>query len=122
MKDTTRPNTHGRAADSLNGEYGTRGIFRAMNFKDASGTMREDMGVHAGRQNDPDGLGRTGVDHATRGCIRTTEEAMEVIAETALVDPLTSIKVERGFLTISEQNGEFGEYIVPVYDDQGIEP
>lgn len=36
---------------------------------------RVGMGLHSGRRDDPDGLGRTGPGHATNGCIRTSDEA-----------------------------------------------
>lgn len=41
---------------------------------------RVGMGVHAGRRDDLDGAGRSGPDHATLGCIRTSDEAMAEIA------------------------------------------
>ena len=45
---------------------------------------RTGMGLHAGRAGDQDGLGREGPAHATKGCIRTTAEAMRALA--AVVD------------------------------------
>jgi len=42
---------------------------------------RVGMGIHAGREGDADGAGRSGPAHATLGCIRTSGTAMEAIAE-----------------------------------------
>lgn len=42
---------------------------------------RTGMGIHAGRALRPDQLGREGHEHATLGCIRTTEAAMHELAE-----------------------------------------
>lgn len=41
---------------------------------------RTGMAIHAGRRGDRDGLGREGPLHATKGCIRTSAEALEEIA------------------------------------------
>ena len=52
------------------------------------------MGVHSGRVNTPDKAGRKGYQHATDGCIRTTDAATELISQ--LVnngDPLTGLLV-----------------------------
>jgi len=55
---------------------------------------RTDMGVHSGRAGTPDGLGRSGVDHATLGCIRTTDEGTAAIGDAAAAgDPVTQITV-----------------------------
>src|SRR5438105_15914017 len=45
--------------------YGTHGIY-IFNVPGRTG-----MGVHAGRKNIADGLGRKGPEHASMGCIRT---------------------------------------------------
>ncbi len=56
----------------------------------------EGYGVHAGQKGKRDKAGRTGWQHATFGCIRTTEEAMSAIKERFLKkDPLTHIIVEK---------------------------
>jgi RHS repeat-associated protein len=117
MKDTTQPNLHGGTADSVDGEYGTNGIFRAQDFKDSTGTQREEMGVHAGRENDEDKLKRSGPEHATFGCIRTTEDAMKAIVETAVIDPLKTIEVQRGVLECGN-NVPFNGLLVPAYNDE----
>lgn len=41
---------------------------------------RVGMGIHAGREGDADGAGRSGPAHATMGCIRTSDAAMTEIA------------------------------------------
>jgi RHS repeat-associated protein len=112
MLDRTQPRTHARG-DTVDGEYGTRGIFRAQNFDD-NGVERTGMGVHAGRQNATDGAGRSGVEHATMGCIRTTEDAMKIIAETAAVDPVETIRVEDEPVPPRTDLGIFGIYMLPV--------
>jgi RHS repeat-associated protein len=74
------------APDSAFGSYGNY-IFNVAGCHDT-------CGVHSGRRNIPDALGRIGVKHATNGCIRTTDEAMRLI--TYLMnngDPLTGIMV-----------------------------
>ena len=60
----------------IDGAYGTKGIFI---FKVHG---RVGMGVHAGRKNVADGKKRKGPQHATLGCVRTTEEAMAKIKQT----------------------------------------
>jgi hypothetical protein len=89
--DYERYNAHaGLGVDSA---YGTKGIF----IFTVPG--RVGMGVHAGRQNIADGLGRKGPAHCTLGCIRTTEEAMGTIKDTHEGgDALTEILVMEGAL------------------------
>lgn len=51
-------------------------------------------GVHSGRAHTPDLAGRSGVQHATNGCIRTTDDATNLIRK--LIeggDPLTALTV-----------------------------
>lgn len=38
------------------------------------------MGLHAGRRDGKDLAGRSGFERATNGCVRTTDEAMELVA------------------------------------------
>lgn len=80
-----RPTTH--ADDSPNSKFGSFGnlVF------DVPG--HSDMGVHSGRQDTPDGAGRTGPGHATQGCIRTTDNCMQRIINSMQNDPLTNIDV-----------------------------
>jgi len=55
---------------------------------------RDKMGVHSGRSNTPDGLGRLGVNHATLGCIRTTDEGTAAIRDVMTSDdPIAHITV-----------------------------
>lgn len=70
-----------------NGAYGSHGN---MVF-DVEG--RTGMGVHSGRADSCDGANRCGYEHATMGCIRTTDEAMQEIMNTHGTDPITQITV-----------------------------
>ena len=55
---------------------------------------RSDMGVHSGRAGQRDGAGRSGVNHATLGCIRTTDEGTAAIRDAVTSgDPVTRITV-----------------------------
>jgi RHS repeat-associated protein len=81
-----RPTTH--AGDAPNSEYGSFGnlIFTV--------PSRSDMGIHSGRQDKPDGRGRKGPEHATLGCIRTTDEGMKAITDLNKKDPLEDLVVD----------------------------
>ena len=83
MQDKNTPHTHPdqyekdgvTPKDSPNGAYGTEGIYRAKSFKETTTKKtRTGMGVHAGREN------KSFLNRKTMGCIRTTPEAMEAIA------------------------------------------
>jgi hypothetical protein len=94
FKDTDAPTKHGNAKekngtllDSRDGPYGEHGIFHLDNFKDSEGDLHDNVGVHSGREN------KGGWDYTTNGCIRTTEEAMEMITCTAKDDPLENLRV-----------------------------
>jgi RHS repeat-associated protein len=100
MADESAPHMHpgqkdrngdGNMADSPKGEFGKDGIFRL--DKSAVNPDRG-VGVHAGKEGVPDAAGRTGPDHATNGCVRTTGDGMDAITSTAKSDPLTSITVQ----------------------------
>ena len=83
-----RHTAHGEEDDSPNGKYGSHGnyIFTV--------PSREDMGVHSGRVDRRDGAGRSGVDHATFGCIHATDEGTAAIGDAmASDDPVTRISV-----------------------------
>ena len=55
---------------------------------------RPDMGVHSGRLGWPDQVGRSGVNHATFGCIRTTDQGTTAIHDAMTSgDPPTKITV-----------------------------
>jgi RHS repeat-associated protein len=70
------------------GEYGENGI-NIFNVPGCSG-----CGVHSGRRDVFDGLGRKGIYHATLGCIRTTDEATGFIQQLAASGyPLTGLTV-----------------------------
>ena len=98
--DTTSAKTHSKDEDSKDGAYGTQGIFRVKDFsgpdKDKAGNLvtHQGVGVHAGRESKEDGAKRKGTEHATAGCIRTTEDGMKKIVDTAKNDPLKTLKVK----------------------------
>ena len=78
--------------------------------------MRTVMGVHSGKEGISDQAGRVGVNYATNGCIRTTDDAMAEIEQTAKNDELETIEVKnnkapvpvtspQGSITVSEVGG-----------------
>ena len=73
---------------TANGRYGSYGNF----IFEVPG--RTGMGVHSGRAKQVDGAGRKGTAYATNGCIRTTDAAMRVIANTHNSDPLATLTVK----------------------------
>jgi hypothetical protein len=81
MRDTIAPHHHMPDAD---GPYGLHGIVRF------SVPGHAGIGVHSGRAN---ARRAPGPAHVTMGCIRTTDEAMEVIARTMRTDQLRTIEV-----------------------------
>jgi hypothetical protein len=89
--DKSRPFRHGGAADTANGPYGRFGIIRLDEFS-ADGHVHDGVGVHSGRAN------KGGPDHATMGCIRTTDAAMAAITGHMPTDPLTTITVQNNHI------------------------
>jgi len=76
------------SGDGPESAYGSNGI-NVFNLPGCAG-----CGVHSGRQDKPDGLGRSGVFHATLGCIRTTDDGTGLIRQLANAgDPLTGLTV-----------------------------
>jgi hypothetical protein len=73
--------------DSAYGSYGIF-VFTVPN--------RTGLGVHSGRANVPDGLGRKGPYHATNGCIRTTDDATQAILNLNDSDTLETLTVLEG--------------------------
>jgi hypothetical protein len=84
--DRNAPHTHGGEADTPNGPYGSFGIIRFEGFW-ADGVHHDGVGLHSGRAD------RGGADHATMGCIRTSDGAMQAISQHIATDPLTTITV-----------------------------
>ena len=84
--DRAHPHKHSGGVDTTNGTYGPAGIIRLHPFS-ADGTTHSGVGVHSGRKS------QGGHNHPTMGCIRTTDEAMTVIAHHMLTDQLTHILV-----------------------------
>lgn len=83
-----RHTSHGGDDDTPDGKYGSHGnyIFTVPGH--------EGMGVHSGRASRRDGAGRSGVNHATFGCIRTTDEGTAAIRDAMTSgDPVTRITV-----------------------------
>ena len=81
-RHTTHPNDAPDSKFGSNGNY----IFTVPG--------RPNMGVHSGRENVNDAAGRSGVDHATFGCIRTTDDGTSAIHDAMTSgDPITSITV-----------------------------
>jgi len=74
-------------ADSAYGSYGIF-VFTVPN--------RTGLGVHSGRADVPDGLGRKGPAHATNGCIRTTDNATLAILNLNKSDTLETLTVVEG--------------------------
>ena len=92
--DTSAPHLHGAAGgDTFNGLYGVHGIFRLNGFYDSNGVYHEGVGIHAGRGNRVDGIGRAGYRYSTNGCIRTCEDVVGTLADVAARDPLEYLDV-----------------------------
>lgn len=81
IQDKSKPHYH--AADP-NGPYGSYGIIR-FNVAGHPG-----IGVHSGRAS---AKYKPGPQHATMGCIRTTDEAMEKIKTSMATSSLSTIEV-----------------------------
>jgi RHS repeat-associated protein len=74
--------------DGPNSAFGSHGVF-VFDVRGCKG-----CGVHSGRADVPDAKGRRGPQHATHGCIRTTDDATELIDElNRHGDPLTGLTV-----------------------------
>jgi hypothetical protein len=101
--DRHAPHTHGNEVDesgvrkdSLNGMYGSYGIFRLELIQREGlqiGHSSEPLGIHSGRFFAPDGQGHRGPFHKTKGCIRTSDQAMRQIKLMAAHDPLKVLTV-----------------------------
>lgn len=87
LVDTHRPHKHAASEDSIDGAYGRFGIIRLQDFS-VAGIVHSGVGIHAGRAN------REGPNHATMGCIRTTDAAMEFITGFIANDPVTRIDIQ----------------------------
>jgi hypothetical protein len=93
VRDSRMPHRHGRqGGDFSQGSYGPAGIVRLDDFV-LDGRPHQGVGIHSGRKLAADGLGRTGVDHCTLLCIRTTDVAMSMITQTMTRDPLNTLLV-----------------------------
>jgi hypothetical protein len=86
------PRRHGAEHDSVNGEYGRYGAVVMNRIQGHDG-----VAVHSGRANVRDLANRTGVNYATKGCIRTTDDAMAVITQTMRTDPINTVSVRNNY-------------------------
>jgi hypothetical protein len=86
-----RRDSHGILTDTAQGSYGSYGAI-VMNPNTVNG--HRGVAVHSGRATLHDGRRRTGINYATQGCIRTTDQAMGVITGHMRNDPLESITVQ----------------------------
>jgi hypothetical protein len=79
-----RPTTH--PDDGEDSAYGSHGnyIFTVPD--------RTDMGIHSGRKNKEDKAGRKGPQHATMGCIRTTDEGVAALAKVVKKDFVLTVE------------------------------
>lgn len=76
------------AGDDPNGSFGSNGNF----VFDVPGCVG--CGVHAGRRDECDKADRCGVNYATNGCIRTTDEAtQEMLRRYQNGDPILYLRV-----------------------------
>lgn len=101
--DRHAPHTHGNETDSkgirkdsLNGMYGSFGIFRLDPVQRNGlqiGHREEPLGIHSGRFYSPDGHKHRGPFHMTKGCIRTSDQAMQQIKAVAAYDSLIVLLV-----------------------------
>ncbi|MBP5412818.1 MAG: RHS repeat-associated core domain-containing protein [Bacteroidales bacterium] len=107
MLDKNERHTHGNEKDkrgilkdSPNGSYGKGGNYRAKKFKETtSNKIRENMAVHAGREDRPF------FNRKTEGCIRTTPEAMEAIdAAINKYGPLQNIIIQNNRHSLNSEN------------------
>lgn len=89
IEDQDAPHTHGRnnPEDSLNGAYGRFGIIRLDPFT-VDGRTHAGVGIHSGRAS------AGAQNHASHGCIRTVDAAMEAITKHIADDPLETIRVQ----------------------------
>lgn len=83
------PHRHNASDDSVNGKYGSYGTVVMNPIQGHSG-----VSVHSGRATTNDRAGRSGVNHATEGCIRTTDAAMAEITRVMHSDPLHTVTVQ----------------------------
>ena|ERR1035438_4675473 len=99
---------HGKKkGDTSSGSFGPMGIFALEDFS-YQGTTHSGVGIHSGRKNKADGLKRSGPEHATHLCVRTTDEAMSMIHLTSMQDPLETLTVQDGATTLQSRT-----FIVP---------
>lgn len=91
MQDQTTPFRHPSSPedDTTEGKYGAYGIVRF--YITVDGQVHSGVGVHSGRAHYS--TLKPGPQYWTKGCIRTTDEAMKMISETMQKDSLKTIEV-----------------------------
>ncbi len=99
LKDRQSPHRHGATQDSPSGAFGPSGIFRLQPFRTADGRTHVAVGIHSGRVRAQDATVSkgSGPHYVTNGCIRTSNEAMQVIEHFAAHDPLQRLTVLNNF-------------------------
>jgi hypothetical protein len=116
--DRHAPHRHGNETDkgirkdSANGMYGSVGIFRLDPIQRNGlqiGHHDEPLGIHSGRFYSADGHGHRGPFHATKGCIRTSDQAMLEIKRVVATDPLTVLVVRNNGGIPSAANRNFNK-------------
>lgn len=99
VQDKIKPLHH--KADP-NGPYGSYGIIR-FNVSGHPG-----IGVHSGRAN---AKHKPGPQHATMGCIRTTDAAMHEITEYMRRHPLSVIEIKHNDVSIAKHSSQKNAHI-----------
>lgn len=98
VQDRTAPRHH---VASANGPYGLYGIVR-FNVVGHAG-----VGIHSGRAAARHAPGPA---HATMGCIRTTDEAMQMISSFMLTSPLTTVEVKNNSAAVARSASRRGRH------------
>lgn len=99
VQDKIKPHYH---KPDPNGPYGSHGIVR-FNVSGHPG-----IGVHSGRAN---AKNKPGAQHATMGCIRTTDAAMQKISEHMRTHTLAKIEVKRNSTPIAKHSSQRNSHI-----------
>jgi len=94
FRDKTAPTYHDEG-DTSTGSYGAHGALVLEKFQEHEG-----IAIHSGRQGIRDKTPKHGAGayHPTKGCIRTTEDAMKTITSLITTDPLVKLKVRNNHL------------------------
>ena len=99
VQDKLRPHAH---KPDPNGPYGSHGIVRF------SVSGHPGIGVHSGRAN---AKHMPGAQHATMGCIRTTDAAMKIISTHMRTHTLTTVEVKHNSAPIAKHSTQRNSHI-----------